>query len=425
MAYTSIIPVRRLDSSIRYIQDREKTVKRADSLEDALHYALNREKTETSIFEDAFGCTCESAYADMLATQKRFHKTGGIQGYHLIQSFAKGEVTPELAHAIGQELAEQLLRGKYEVVITTHLNTEHYHNHLVFNSVSLEDGSKYRSNQKSYYGEIRRISDSLCQKYGLSIIEARGKGMDYSEWKAEKEGKPTWRTAIRLDIRDAVKESYSWNQFVKGMEEKGYVWKLDRKYTALRAPGMERFVRLKSLGKGYTEDAIRQWILRPKKGKGDRPEHAGKKRKLTGLQALYYSYLYQMGVLRQRPKRVSAYVRSDIRKLEKRIRQMEFLQEHDITTREGLDAYRKPLEERVVLLLKERQGLYRKAPGSDRIKEIGAELAGLRRDIRMCVQITAHSQEMEQRLLEAEREKERMDREKEQENRQKERGRRI
>lgn len=129
MAYTSIIPVHRLDNSIDYIKDKEKTVRRPDSagsLEGAIDYALNREKTEQTIFEDSIGCTCENAYADMAATKKRFHKAGGVQGYHLIQSFAAGEVSPELAHLVGQELAEQLLKGQFEVVITTHLNTSHY-----------------------------------------------------------------------------------------------------------------------------------------------------------------------------------------------------------------------------------------------------------------------------------------------------------
>ena len=126
MAYTSIIPVHRLDNSIEYIKDKEKTTRKLDtagSLEGAVAYALNREKTELTLFEDAIGCTCENAYADMAATKSRFHKTGGVQGYHLIQSFSAGEVSPELAHLIGQELAEQLLKGQFEVVITTHLNT--------------------------------------------------------------------------------------------------------------------------------------------------------------------------------------------------------------------------------------------------------------------------------------------------------------
>ena len=186
MAYTSVLPVHRLDRSIDYVKDRAKTTKSAGSLEEAIDYALNRAKTEQTIFEDAMGCTCENAYVDMVKTKDRFHKKDGVQGYHLVQSFAEGEASPELAHLIGQELAERLLKGQYEVVITTHLNTSHYHNHLVWNSVSMVDGKKYHSNAKSYFTEVRQISDQLCRKYGLSVIQTnQGKAMHYAQWKAE------------------------------------------------------------------------------------------------------------------------------------------------------------------------------------------------------------------------------------------------
>ena len=203
MAYTSVLPVHRLDRSIEYVKDRAKTTKSAGSLEEAIDYALNREKTEQTIFEDAIGCTCENAYVDMVKTKERFHKKEGVQGYHLVQSFAEGEVSPELAHLIGQELAEQLLKGQYEVVITTHLNTKHYHNHLVWNSVSMVDGRKYHSNAKKLF--YRSASDfrSIMQKiWSFGDPDESGKAMHYAQWKAEAEGKPTWRTAIRMDIRD-------------------------------------------------------------------------------------------------------------------------------------------------------------------------------------------------------------------------------
>lgn len=417
MAYTSIIPVHSLEHSIDYIKDEKKTTQKAEnarSLEEAVDYALNREKTELSVYEDSIGCTCDSAFADMVATKKRFHKMDGVQGYHLIQSFAEGEVTPELAHLIGQELAEQVLKGRFEAVITTHLNTDHYHNHIVFNSVSMEDGRKYHSNAKSYYEEIRRISDGLCLKYGLSVIpENGGKGKTYVQWQAERDGRPTWRTTIRMDIREAVQESFTWRQFLAQMEQKGYVWKLDQKYPALKAPGMERFVRLKSLGSNYTEDKIREWLLKPKKAEHTRPgtwewnqKQARKgntpSKKLTGLQALYYSYLYQMGVLKKRPPRIPGVLREEIRRLDKRVEQMEFLQKHGITTREQLAAFQIPKEKQVVSLLKERRRLYRDKPDSPRIGEITNQLKKLRKEIKMSMQIEKHSREMEERMRQVE-----------------------
>ncbi len=411
MAYTSIIPVHRLDRSISYIQDKEKTVKKAESagsLEEAIDYALNREKTEQTVFEDSIGCTCATAYADMAATKKRFHKTGGVQGYHLIQSFAAGEVTPELAHLVGIELAEELLKGRFEAVLTTHLNTRHYHNHLVFNSVSMTDGRKYHSNCRNYYGEIRRISDELCRKYGLSVIQTNsGKGLHYSQWQAEREGRPTWRSAIRLDIREAVEASFTWKQFLTEMERRGYVWKPDQKYPALKAPGMERYVRLKSLGKNYTERALKDWILEPKKKRykpAGRGERKSPSKKYTGLQALYYSYLYQMGVFKKsgrHPRKVPYQIRSEIRLLDQRIMQMEFLEKHHITTREQLREHQNMLEEELLFLIKERQKLYRKEPGAKRITEITEGLKPMRKEIRMCMKIEQHSVEIEERMRQA------------------------
>ena len=407
MAYTSVLPVHRLDRSIEYVKDRAKTTKSAGSLEEAIDYALNREKTEQTIFEDAIGCTCENAYVDMVKTKERFHKKEGVQGYHLVQSFAEGEVSPELAHLIGQELAEQLLKGQYEVVITTHLNTKHYHNHLVWNSVSMVDGRKYHSNAQSYFTEVRQISDQLCRKYGLSVIQTnQGKAMHYAQWKAEAEGKPTWRTAIRMDIRDAIGVSFSWSQFVKEMERRGYEWKLNRKYPSLKTPGMERYIRLRSLGKNYSEEEIRGQILQPKvKRVYQKAVQIHPKKKLTGIQALYYSYLYQMGVLPKRPKRSPYAVREDIRKLDRRIEQIEFLMKHDITTREQLAAYREPLQKQLAELMKERRGLYRNGggkTGEERLSEINEELKRLRKEVRMTGQIEKHSLEIEARLQEAE-----------------------
>ena len=158
MAYTSVIPVRRLDRTVDYVQNKEKTTPK--SLEEAVDYAANRDKTESACFETGLGCTTTGAFEDMRLNTLRWHKETGVQGYHLVQSFAEGEVTPELAHQIGVEFAEQLLHGKYQAIVTTHLNTRHYHNHIVWSAVSLEDGKKYHSNSKSYYTEVRALSDA-------------------------------------------------------------------------------------------------------------------------------------------------------------------------------------------------------------------------------------------------------------------------
>ena len=188
------------------------------------------------------------------------------------------------------------------------------------------------------------------------------------------------------------------------MKQRGYQWKLNRKYIALKAPGMERYIRLRSLGKNYSEESIRQWILQPKSRTTAGKEGASQppKKKLKGIQALYYSYLYQMGVLKQKPKRISPVLRADIRKLDARIEQMEFLQKYQITTREELMAYRTPLEEQVQALTKERKRLYRSEPDSVRIGQITEKLRPLRKDIRLCIRIEQQSKEMEEKMCLAE-----------------------
>ena len=222
MAYTSVIPVRRLDRAVKYVMNKEKTT--AVSLQDALDYAANRDKTEQSCFESSYACTLETAFADMHQTKERWHKLGGVQGYHLVQSFAVGEVTPELAHQIAKELTDRVLGGRYEYVIGTHLNTGHIHSHIVWNTVSCVDGKKYRSNYKSYVTEIRAVSDELCRKYKLSVIDTETShhvAKPYAEWLAEKNGQPTWRTAIRQDVDEAIQQSLTWRQFLSVLERKG------------------------------------------------------------------------------------------------------------------------------------------------------------------------------------------------------------
>ena len=410
MAYTSLIPVRRLDRAISYVRDKAKTTK-PSSLEEAVDYALNRDKTESVCFETGLSCLCETAFADMKENVQRWHKTSGVQGYHLVQSFAEGEVTPELAHQIGVELADQLLGGRYQAVVTTHLNTRHIHNHIVWCAVALDNGRKYHSNAKSYYTEVRAKSDALCRQYGLSVIETpeseRGK-RQYAKWQAEANGHPTWRTAIRMDVDEAAALALTWRQFLAILEQKGYEIRMGRKYPTLRPPGKERFVRFKTLGKVYTPEAIRQRILYPKRPftspsvwRGRLRNTRRKTRKLTGLRALYYRYLYELGALPRKPQRPSYAVRQDIRSLDKRIRQMEFLSRHGIDTLAQLDAYRQVQEKTVSDLLAERRQLH-KVESDDaieaRLEQITQALKPLRRDIRLCQQIAEQSVQMRERL---------------------------
>ena len=417
MAYTSVIPVRRLDRAVKYVMNKEKTT--AVSLRDALDYAANRDKTEQSCFESSYTCTLETAFADMRQTKERWHKSGGVQGYHLVQSFAAGEVTPELAHQIAKELADRMLGGRYEYVIGTHLNTGHIHSHIVWNSVSCVDGKKYRSNYKNYVTEIRAASDELCRKYKLSIIDTENShhvAKPYAEWMAEKNGQPTWRTAIRQDVDEAIQQSLTWRQFLGALEHKGYEVRMGRKYPVLRPPGKERFVRFKTLGKRYTPEVIQNRLLYPQFDRcfvENSPHvqysrlHSGKKsrRKLTGLRALYYRYLYELGALPRKPRRPSYAVRQDTYKLNQRIRQMEFLSKHNIDTLEQLETHRKALQTEIGQLQTKRKQLPKTDDVQSQHESVNTALKQLRQEERLCRKIAEHSLEVQQHLTEARRDR--------------------
>ena len=417
MAYTSVIPVRRLDRAVKYVMNKEKTT--AVSLQDALDYAANRDKTEQSCFESSYACTLETAFADMRQTKERWHKSGGVQGYHLVQSFAAGEVSPELAHRIAKELADRVLGGRYEYVIGTHLNTGHIHSHIVWNSVSQIDGKKYRSNYKSYVTEIRAVSDALCRKYKLSVIDTENSNhvaKPYAEWLAEKNGQPTWRTAIRQDVDEAIQQSLTWRQFLGALEHKGYEVRMGRKYPVLRPPGKERFVRFKTLGKRYTPEVIQNRLLYPQFDRcfvENSPHvqysrlHSGKKsrRKLTGLRALYYRYLYELGALPRKPRRPSYAVRQDAYKLNQRIRQMEFLSKHNIDTLEQLETHRKALQKEIGQLQTKRKQLPKTDDVQSQHESVNTALKQLRQEERLCRKIAEHSLEVQQHLTEARRDR--------------------
>ena len=417
MAYTSVIPVRRLDRTVKYVMNKEKTT--AVSLQDALDYAANRDKTEQSCFESSYACTLETAFSDMRQTKERWHKSGGVQGYHLVQSFAAGEVTPELAHQIAQELADRVLGRRYEYVIGTHLNTGHIHSHIVWNSVSRIDGKKYHSNGKSYVTEIRAVSDELCRKYKLSVIDTENSNhvaKPYAEWLAEKNGQPTWRTAIRQDVDEAIRQSLTWRQFVAALQDKGYELRFNRKYPVLRPPGKERFVRFKTLGKRYTPEAIQTRILYPKSYHPyvENPPtiqhgrlHSGKKppRKLTGLRALYYRYLYELGALPRKPSRSSYAVRQDAYKLDQRIRQMEFLSKNNIDTLAQLETHRQALQTEIRQLLTKRKQLPKTNDVQSQCESVNTALKQLRQEERLCRKIAEHSLEVQQHLTEARRDR--------------------
>ena len=230
------------------------------TLKKAIEYICNPDKTDGTLLIDSYGCTPETADIEFAWTHKKAAEKTTHLARHLIQSFAPGETTPEQAHEIGKRLADEILGGKYEYILSTHTDRDHIHNHIIFNDVSFVDYRHSHINKKWYY-ETRKVSDRLCEEYGLSVIpQNENKCKRYIEYTAAKQG-TSYKAQLKADIDKAVRKSLDYSDFLLRMEIAGYEVKKG-KYISFRAAGRERFVRGKTLGGYYTEDSIKERIAK-------------------------------------------------------------------------------------------------------------------------------------------------------------------
>ena len=420
-----------MNKTVNYAVNPVKTAYDSKTAEEAsmtanIAYALNAEKGTTRLFQTAINLDgIETAWDEMREAKERWGKTDGIQGFHVVQSFAPGEATPELAHKIGVEFVERCFPD-FQAVIGTHLDKHHIHNHIVLNSVSYVDGHKYHSSQKSYYNELRKVSDELCRQYGLSVIRSGTNVPDhsrhYAEWKAENEGKPTWCSAIKEDVDAAIASSATFEQFIRQLKAMGYEVKTNVKHMAVRPPGKERFTRLRRLGDNYTEEAIRRRIQQqdhaePTKqtipatwghlplsyhGRYRGSWSKGRWSKVGGLRGLYLWYAFKMGVVRKSgtsSRKTHYLLREDIRKLEKRERMASLLVKNRIETYDQLHAHQDECRELISVLCDERAKLRGKqTPETEaRLAVIREQLKTLRREVRICDEIEEDSVLLEQK----------------------------
>ena len=363
-----------------------KVLARKGRLDVGIHYVLNGDKTNEQILTAYLNCDPGHACRQMLDTKRAMGKTDGVQYYHIIQSFKPGEVTPELALEIAREFAAEHLPG-YQAVIGVHVDKEHIHAHTIFNSVNADTGEKYHSNARSYYSQIRAISDRLCREHGLSVImEGKAdKAVSYIEWLRQSRGQPTFRAMLEADLREAIEDANDIGHFFLIMEHKGYEIKHGSRLgfrlrgqprpsgTGLgrpggKVPGQERFMIPGRKDPLFTEDGIRAAIggnldaiaagtrpaiiYRPRY----QPYRRRHPQKYTGFMALYVHYLYLLGKAGQRqyPPRMTPHLRREIMKFESYKEQFAFLRAHGITTAEDLSAVRARAEETLASLMKQR-----------------------------------------------------------------------
>ena len=434
MAYTKIFAIRRrLDDRVKYAIDGEKT-----ELDAGIAYAINPNKTEQVRFVDVLNCAdAETAFDAMRVVKRKFKKTGGVLGYHIIQSFAPGEVTPERAHEIGVEFARRVFGSDYQVVIGTHLDKAHPHNHIISNSVSFVDGHKYHSNIESYFNTVRATSDALCRENGLTVIDPQGKGKHYGEWKAEQDGKPTIRGMIRADMDAIIAEAYTLDTFFMLLERKGYTVQRrgsHRKYTTVQPKGAKRAIRLASLGDGYTEEGIRQRLAEQRLNYHPVPTFHTPKRsarkirvrgllfyarapKITSFQALYlrYVYLLRRTKHRRQPYRVPFPLRQEAAKLDRYQAQFKYLLAQDIKTADELAQRIAALESEISTLTDARKPLYQRrketsdeetqAQLSAEIDRHTAEAREKRRELALCRRIQGDIPQVSEQLRQAREER--------------------
>ncbi len=331
-----------------------------------ISYILNDSKTDDQLLTAGQRCTPDHAARRMEQTKRRFHQTGGVQCYHIIQSFQPGEITPEQALQLGKTFAARHLL-EYEVVVATHTDRHHIHNHLVFNSVNCVTGRKYHSTPQTYCRQIRAISDQLCREQGLSVImePEQGGSMSYIEWLRQSKGQPTFRTLLEADLRESIEAANDLGHFFLLMEHRGYEIRHGSRL-GFRLQGQERFRYPGRRDSLFTENGIRdaingnlQEIAAGRKAViAPRPRDRPYQRhpRYTGLLALYHHYLYLLGRVgrRQYPPRMTAHLRQEVMRFDQYREQFAFLQKNGITTVDGVRHYQQEKERELSNLTKQR-----------------------------------------------------------------------
>ena len=442
MAVTSVWAIKgRVDNMIRYIANPEKTIDWAEAetfhtIDNVVQYSADELKTEELAYVSYINCNARHAAEQFMATKRRWGKLGGRACFHGIQSFKAGETTADEAHAIGVALAQELWGDRFEVVVATHCNTDCYHNHFVFNSVSFVDGYKFYCMLEDEQ-RMRDVSDRLCREARLSVIEyPRGKKIHYAEYQAMKDGKYVIRDGVRDDIDRAIRSSATRQDFMNIMRGMGYTMNIYRKNGQLRErpsvrpPDAMKPVRLDGLGSEYTLEAIErrirtngirrnpfpEWEKQPHQYLGTFRMKGSyhKAPKATGIRALYFHYCYKLKIFRKYPasiQRVSIHIREDLKNMDSLIAQAELLGREKIETVDQLAQHKSDTESKIGMLTEYRAELHNAKRRADRhgdatsaaaissqISDITSQLKALRKEVALCSKIEERSAQVKESL---------------------------
>ena len=443
MATTGFWPIKgRLKDAIDYAENPDKTTDSKyldEDLYSALRYAVNDEKTDKKMYVSAINCPKQLAYETMMDTKRRYGKLGGNVAYHGYQSFKTGEVTPEEAHTIGMETARRMWGDDYEIVVTTHLNTDNIHNHIVVNSVSFRTGRKFENHVADHY-RLREISDAVCQEHGKSVLKnAKFYGGEKGAYWVHKDGGMTHRDILRRDIDEVLSKVSIYRHFFEYLENLGYEVRgdVDSPNLSVIAEGWQRPVRLKSLGPKYTPDAIKErllrnlddrnlyWIAIPEKRRAPllvieyNLRQAGK---MDGLQLTFAIFTELLKICtgnnllaENKHLPLSPLLREEVRKLDKYIEDYKLLCDCHIDTAEELFAFREDIDAQIDQLKAEREHIrnkIRRAPESEKpelklqAKAVTQKMDPLRKQQRSAKRIAERSIQRVENLLAIERQQE-------------------
>ena len=414
----------RLDNVIGYAIKAEKLdINKYLELNNVLGYTTQDYKTEKQLFVDGINCLPSIAYKEMIITKKAFHKENGIQGFHVIQSFKPGEITPELCHEVGMKFAEEAWGDRFEVVVSTHMDKHHLHNHFVINSVSCVDGKKYQDNNKTY-AELRSISDSLCEEYGLSVIKQKEipkYKRNYSNYQIKNLNENSYYVTTKKDIDRAIGMASSYLDFEKILIGMGYDLKYrgENKNLSIRRNPYKKRIRVKKYGEEYSYKNITKRIkvehitripfLNVFENNKYYRDYNYKHEKPRGIYALYLHYCYLLNVFpKKNPyKKLPPSIKSDSYKLDKISEEAKLLVSEKLETDEQFFSFKAKKQNELNNLLSEREKLWYQFhhsnnPGEikNKIELIKPKVDEIRRVIKLCEDIEGRIPKIERNVEE-------------------------
>ena len=446
MAVTKLWSVKsNLKQVIDYATNPKKTAadvyaeEQYQALADVLSYAKDEEKTERELYVDGINCNVAIARDQFITVKEQYQKTDGIQAYHGYLSFKEQNITPELAQKIGMEFANEIWGNRFQVVVTTHLNTTHLHCHFVVNSVSFVDGKRLWGEEKAWF-KFRTVADRICEKYGLYYNPKPNRSKQSSYYyRQEQAGMPTRHTMVREAIDEAIAHSTNLRSFDYALTQMGYEHSLSesRKYWTIVPKGYTKPIRLKNLGEDYTEEAIKRRLMENQRVRivpfakqtvvirqYRLPTREQKIKKVGGLYGLYLHYCYKLGYLpkykKQNTKRLHYLLKEDLLKLDKITAETRLLGREHIFTDEQLFSYKNSIEKEIDSLVGIRESLRRNVRKNvdetkiskikDEISDSTRKIRKLRKEITLCDGIAERSKVIEDRLkqIQKDEEKERM-----------------